>query len=103
MERFILALFAVSLLTTFSGPVLADCGGCCCSKAEAHRDDKEAINDGEVINRVCPITGSKVDEDTPYKAVYKGKTIGFCCAGCIKAFEKSPEKYIEKIEGEEKE
>jgi len=52
---------------------------------------------GEVINNTCPVMGGKVDKDTPYKAEYKGKTIGFCCAGCVEKFEADPEKYMAKL------
>lgn len=52
---------------------------------------------GEVCNTTCPVMGGKVSKDTPYKAEYNGKTIGFCCAGCVKAFKENPEKYKDKL------
>jgi len=54
--------------------------------------------EGEIINTTCPIMGDKVDNSTPHKAVYKGKTIGFCCGGCVSMFNKEPERYIKKLE-----
>ena len=56
---------------------------------------------GEVVNTVCPVTGGKVNKDTPYKTEYKGKTIGFCAENCIAAFQADPEKYMTKIQPRE--
>ncbi|MBS7633346.1 YHS domain-containing protein [Candidatus Bathyarchaeota archaeon] len=42
-----------------------------------------------------PVCKMDVDEKTAkYKLVYKGKTYYFCAAGCKKAFEANPEKYL---------
>lgn len=49
-----------------------------------------------IWNQVCPVTGEDVDSDTP-TVVYQGKTIGFCCSGCIKKFQKDPEKYMKNL------
>ena len=46
----------------------------------------------------CPVMGAPIN-----KAVYtdyEGKRIYFCCPACIGAFEKSPEKFMEKFEKE---
>lgn len=46
------------------------------------------------IDPVCKMT---VDETTAkFKTDYKGSTYYFCAPGCKKAFEKEPEKYLEK-------
>ncbi|NQT46177.1 MAG: YHS domain-containing protein [Candidatus Omnitrophica bacterium] len=50
-----------------------------------------------VINGTCPVMGGKVDKDTPYTAVHEGKTVGFCCPGCIGKFKADPEKYMAKL------
>ncbi len=44
------------------------------------------------INKKCPVEGGDVDPDSTIQ--YKGKTIGFCCAGCDKEFEKDPAKFM---------
>ena len=55
----------------------------------------EAINVG---NKICPISGEKVDEmGAPFQVEYEGKTYNLCCAMCAKDFNKDPEKYIQKI------
>lgn len=48
------------------------------------------------VNKNCPIeTDNAIDSKVTAK--YKGKTIGFCCADCIKEFNKDPEKYMAKM------
>jgi len=48
------------------------------------------------VNKNCPIeTDNAIDPKVTTK--YKGKTIGFCCADCIKEFQKDPEKYLAKM------
>jgi len=87
----VLALVFVSNQSAVSG-----CGGCGGAKAFAQEAKDEIIND------VCPVMGGAVGKDTPYKVEYGGKTIGFCCAGCIGMFNKDPEKYMAKLGLEEK-
>ncbi len=46
---------------------------------------------GKIVNATCPIMGSKLDPNkVPSKLtrMYKGKKIGFCCAGCPSAWDK---------------
>ncbi len=58
---------------------------------------QEAVNVG---NKVCPVTGEKIDEKTKATYEYKGKIYNFCCPMCIDEFKKDPGKYIKKIEEE---
>ena len=90
MRKIILILVATFAVLTFafSGAALADCGMC----------DMKGREKGEVINITCPVMGGAVDKDAPYKTEYKGKTIGFCCPGCVEEFKKNPEKYMAKLE-----
>ena len=47
-----------------------------------------------------PVCGMDVDESSAAaKAEYQGKTYCFCACGCKDAFEKEPEKYVEKESG----
>jgi len=60
-------------------------------------DKKESAEATVAIwNKVCPITGEDVDSDTE-TVVFHGKTIGFCCSGCIKKFNKDPEKFMKNL------
>ena len=51
-------------------------------------------------NKICPVTGEKIEEKAKATYVYEGKVYNFCCAACIDDFKKDPEKYIRKIEEE---
>ena len=43
----------------------------------------------------CPVMGGAIDKGI--HADHKGKRVYFCCAGCVEAFKKSPEKYLKKM------
>jgi len=58
---------------------------------------KEAVNVG---NKICPVTGDKIDEKTKTTYEYQGKIYNFCCPVCIDEFKKNPDKYIKKVEEE---
>jgi len=48
------------------------------------------------------VCGMEVDEKTAAgKSEYKGELYHFCSTGCKKAFEKEPEKYTGKPQGQE--
>ena len=64
----------------------------------AHKRQEEKAK--VVDNKVCPVSGQKIDEKTKVKYNYKDKTYNFCCARCIEEFKRGPEKYIKKIEEE---
>ncbi len=53
-----------------------------------------AVNVG---NKICPVTGEKIDEKTKVTYEYEGKIYNFCCSMCIEEFKKDPQKYIKKI------
>lgn len=41
----------------------------------------------------CPVTGEKVSKKS-LKAEYFGRTVYFCCLGCLKAAQRNPDKFI---------
>jgi len=59
---------------------------------------KEAVTVG---NKICPVSGEKIDEKTKATYEYEGKIYNFCCAMCIDSFKKDPQKYIKKVEEEQ--
>jgi len=87
MKRLIVLSILVFAFFASSGIAFAGCGAC-----GAESSDRD-----EAINAVCPVMGGEVKKDTPYKTEYNGKTIGFCCPGCIETFNSDPEKYMAKI------
>ncbi|MBW7991808.1 MAG: YHS domain-containing protein [Planctomycetes bacterium] len=44
---------------------------------------------------VCPVMGGKINKSV--FAMYKGKKVYFCCAGCETPFLKNPKKYLSKL------
>ena len=50
----------------------------------------EGRGDGIVT---CPVTGEKVTKKSR-KAKYFGRTVYFCCEGCLKSAALSPERYV---------
>ena len=43
-----------------------------------------------------PVCGMSVDPDkSPHKTTYKGELYAFCASGCLKAFEKDPETFLD--------
>jgi len=76
----------------------------CC--AAEHKDAHKAAPAGnkseavDVGNKICPVTGEKISEETKATYEYEGKIYNFCCPMCIGGFKKNPEKYIKKIEEE---
>lgn len=58
---------------------------------------EEAVNVG---NKICPVSGEKIEEKTKATYEYEGKVYNFCCAACIEEFKNNPQKYIKKVEQE---
>ncbi len=54
----------------------------------------------DVGNKICPVTGERIDPQSEATYEYQGKTYHFCCSMCIPKFKKNPEKYIEVIDKE---
>ena len=57
--------------------------------------------------RICyhlSCVGDKLDGDMgkPYVFVYKNQEVKLCCKGCLKDFNKDPDKYLAKIRAADK-
>jgi YHS domain-containing protein len=51
----------------------------------------------------CVVSGDKLGEmGDAYIYKYKGREIHFCCKGCVKDFNKDPQKYLKKLDEAEK-
>ncbi|MDP2830891.1 MAG: YHS domain-containing protein [Candidatus Omnitrophota bacterium] len=61
------------------------------------RFSEQAVN---VNNKICPVSGEKIQEKTKSAYEYEGKIYNLCCASCIEEFKKDPQKYIKKVEEE---
>jgi hypothetical protein len=77
------------------------------SKGTDANGTKEADKTKELIAKqlatyplkTCVVTGGKLGEmGDPVDYVYKERLVRFCCKGCIKKFEKEPDKYLALID-----
>ena len=59
--------------------------------------EERAVNVG---NKICPVSGEKINDKTKATYEYEGKIYNFCCTMCIDEFKKDPQKYIKKVEEE---
>ena len=64
---------------------------------DTQASSKEVVNVG---NKICPVSGEKIDDKMKATYEYEGKIYNFCCPMCIEEFKKDPAKYIKKIEEE---
>jgi len=49
--------------------------------------------------QTCPVSGEALDSmENPVDRVYGNRLVRFCCAGCIKRFEKNPTTYVAAID-----
>jgi YHS domain-containing protein len=61
----------------------------------------QVVQPTEVGNKICPVSDEEIKDETKVTYEYEGKIYNFCCQMCVDEFKKDPERYIEKIEGEE--
>lgn len=54
----------------------------------------------DVGNKICPVSGEKIDPKFKETYEYNGKIYNFCCAMCIDTFKSNPDKYIKKVKEE---
>jgi YHS domain-containing protein len=81
--------------------------GFCCEKCEGKYEkasdedklkmlfSKAAFDKGFTRQTNCPVSGKPIDP--AHSVEYKGKKVYFCCPNCPAAFEKDPEKYLDKL------
>ena len=114
MSKFISIAVGLLFVALSFGIAYAHCGACGTLEdggegvvitgvvKEMHMDHPGSVPDieveeGEIINDICPVMGGEVDNDTPYKVEYQDKLIGFCCPACVDTFNADPEKYMAKL------
>lgn len=66
-----------------------------CQSAGSKADTTGAAT---AASAICPVMGTEIPDVSKAsgKSEYKGKTYYFCCPGCKPAFDKDPEKYVNK-------
>lgn len=70
-----------------------------------HTQDDAVVQPGakaaaEAGNKICPVSGEKINDKMKAAYEYEGRIYNFCCVACIDEFKKDPKKYIKKVEEE---
>src|SRR5258708_36229774 len=87
VKNLTVAVLTISVLT---GPFVALAG-------DQAADSKSKVKPYTL--KTCIISGDKLGEmGDPYAFDYKGRQIKLCCKNCLKDFNKSPAKFVKKIE-----
>jgi ferredoxin-NADP reductase len=64
---------------------------------EHHHHETAPVDIPEERRAICPVTGDLIDKEEAdtlgHVREYNGKKIYFCCATCVKLFDKNPDKY----------
>jgi YHS domain-containing protein len=96
MRNLGIAIMGIVLCAAPAAAVHACPGNCPMSKMSGTHEAAAADQ------MVCPVSGEPVGKDTNITYTYKGTAYRFCCQGCIEAFKKDPEKYINNMDEREK-
>ncbi len=64
-------------------------------RADDAKTPPPATQPAAAANAKCPVSGDDIDPKVT--TVYKGKTVAFCCADCVKSFKADPDKYVAKM------
>jgi len=102
MLRKILLIIVVSLFA-FGISKLSFAMVCGSKMPEAQAQEPTVVSQEEPVdvgNKICPVSGEKIDEKLKATYEYEGKIYNFCCPACVEEFKKEPEKYIKKVEEE---
>jgi YHS domain-containing protein len=71
----------------------------CAAASTAIAGDTNTVKLKPYTLKTCIVSGDKLGEmGEPFVYAYKGREIKFCCKGCLKDFNKDPEKYIKLIQ-----
>ncbi len=62
---------------------------------EKKSEEKKSEVNSSPINTACPLTGEPIKSG--FQVVFEDRTIGFCCAKCVKKFETDPALYQDKL------
>ena len=73
-----------------------------CLSADKAATESRAAKPRPYVLTMCLVSDEKLAKGDP-TFIYQGRTITVCCEGCVKDFQKEPEKYLRLIEAAERE
>lgn len=68
--------------------------GAAAAQPAPQRDANRPARPKPLNNEVCPVSNEPIDAENVKKVVHKGYELNLCCAGCVKDFNKNPDKYL---------
>ncbi len=96
----IILLVGVAIFGFKNASYAAMCGTEECGNVHAGHSHAQETEPVDVSNKMCPVSGDKIDEKTKATYAYEGKIYNFCCPMCIDEFKKDPKKYTDIVEKE---
>ena len=108
MKNFMIAGFAVLIMMSLVSMAFAcNCGkskgtaipqSCQCTEDSCGASVDSVVKDAEQVNNeLCPVSGRPIGSmGEGVISVYEGKAYQLCCVGCVKVFQKEPDKYLKK-------
>ena len=96
MRKAVLVLVSTGLLVLLNNQIAVKAE----DRPEGQTITTKASEPINVGNKICPVSGEKINEKTKATYEYGGKIYNFCCPMCIDEFKKDPQKYIKKIKEE---
>ncbi len=69
-------------------------------REELNTSTGKMVEEEKPVNTICPVSGEEADETITY--AYNGKTYALCCNKCLKKFKADPQKYISRMEKNDK-
>ncbi|MBU1124969.1 MAG: YHS domain-containing protein [Candidatus Omnitrophica bacterium] len=103
-KLFLLGIVALSMIAAVSVS-RAQTPPCAGDPAKALVEDQEAASSAaeavvDVGNKICPVMGNPINENSKVTYEYEGRIYHFCCPACIEAFKNDPQKYMQKVDEE---
>lgn len=95
----ITSLFILSL-ADFSWAMIHGCNKMQLAQKQENATPVKENKAVDVGNKICPVSGEKINEKSKATYEYEGKTYNFCCMMCVEEFRRNPKEYIEKVEEE---
>jgi YHS domain-containing protein len=95
-----LALGAALVVTASVASTKTSPGGCCSTTTPMADTAKPDAKAKPYPLEKCIVSDEKLgDMGSPYVFTHEGQEIKLCCKSCLKDFNKSPAKYLKKLDG----